>query len=424
MKKIFSPLIFSLGILLSAQTSGPFTTANEHTETVDSRNAAMVLDFTIDQDAFVNQCISQVNVDNIANTIVTLENYGTRFHTKPSGVQASHDIKNWWQALVDDAGRTDISVEEFNHGFTNQVSVIVTIPGSVSPDEIVVIGGHLDCGDYWIQDFAPGADDNASGIATLTETLRILLANNFHPKKTVQIMGYAAEEIGLYGSADIAETYKNQSKNVLAVLQLDMTNYKGSSFDTAINNDGPYTSSELNLFLIDLLEHYNSSGDHIITYGFSKCNYACSDHASWTQNGFNASFTMESAFEDSNPNIHTTNDTFAAMGNDASHSAKFVKIALEFVIEIAKSSNLSTADLNAPKLQIAIDQRDLVYRFDNFNGQLDSVVIFGSDGQKIKSVEKPDNNGKISMKSVPAGAYVAIFKDSNGKNFSKKFLLK
>lgn len=425
MKKIFIPFILLLGVISWAQIGGPNVSVNWNNELkINHQPDNLVLDFTIDQDALVNQCIGMVEVDNIANTIVTLENYGTRFHSKPSGVQASHDIATWWQNMVTDAGRTDITVEEFQHSFTNQVSVILTIPGSESPDEIVVIGGHLDCGDYWIQNNAPGADDNASGIATLTETLRVLLANNFHPKKTVQIMGYAAEEIGLYGSADIAETYAGQGKNVLAVLQFDMTNYKGSTFDVAINNDAAYISSALNLFLIDLLEHYNISGEHEITYGFSKCNYACSDHASWTENGFKASFLMESAFEDSNPNIHTPNDTFASMNNDASHSVKFVKIALEFVIEIAKSANLKTIDTNKPKLEVAVEQKDLFYKLDNYNGKLNSITILNTNGQKLKVMDKPEATGKISLNSLPASAYLVIFKDADGRVYSKKFLLK
>ena len=52
---------------------------------------------------------------------------------------------------------------------------------------------------------APGADDDASGIATLTEVIRVALANGWKPKRTVKFMGYAAEEVGLRGSNAIAQ---------------------------------------------------------------------------------------------------------------------------------------------------------------------------------------------------------------------------
>lgn len=419
---IFPFLVLCFG--LTAQTSAPSFIQIESSKFENPTPNKLTLDFSIDQDAFVNQCIGMVEESNIANTIITLENYGTRFHAKPSGVQASHDIKDRWQTMVSEALRNDVTVEEFSHSFTNQVSVILTIPGSESPEEIIVIGGHLDCGDYWLQNDAPGADDNASGIATLTETLRILLANNFHPKKTVQIMGYAAEEIGLYGSADIAQTYKDQNKNVLAVLQFDMTNYKGSNFDIALNNDAAYTSAELNLFLIDLLEHYNSSGEHLITYGSSKCNYACSDHASWAEKGFHAGFPMEAKFEESNPNIHTPNDTFAAMGDDASHSVKFVKLALEFVIETAKTSNLKTVEVTKDKLNVAVEKKKLVYQFEGDTDKLVSASIFDPAAKKLIELHLTAQQGEISLNTLPVGAYIVVFKDKSGKVYSKKFLLK
>lgn len=382
-----------------------------------------VLDFTITEDLFVQQCIAMVNEENIGNTIVELENYNTRFHTKATGVQASLDIKTKWENMVIEAERTDISVEAFEHGFTDQISVILTIPGSESPDEIVIIGGHLDSGDYWIQNFAPGADDNASGIAVLTETLRILLENGFYPKKTVQIMGYAAEEVGLYGSSDIASTYNSDNKNVLAVMQLDMTNYNGSDFDIALISDAAYTSSELNLFLIELLEHYNSVGEHSISYDYSYCGYACSDHVSWTENGYLASFPFESAFGEDNPNIHTTNDTYAAMGSTAEHSVKFVKLALEFVIEIAKTHTMGIQEVSPGSLAIAVQNKNLIYDLSELNSQLKSVVIYDVNARQLLQKTNLDKRGSISLQGFTNGVYIAVFKDINGKSYTKKFLI-
>ncbi|MBA5760487.1 M20/M25/M40 family metallo-hydrolase, partial [Escherichia coli] len=70
-----------------------------------------------------------------------------------------------------------------------------------------------------------------SGIASLTEALRVLLANNYRPKRTIKFVGYAAEEAGLLGSKAIAKQFRTQNANVVGVLQLDMTNYKGDPKD-------------------------------------------------------------------------------------------------------------------------------------------------------------------------------------------------
>ena len=382
-----------------------------------------VLDFTIDQDDYVNSLLGQVNEQNIGNTILALENYGTRYHTKSSGVQASHDIKSWWQAMVDDAERSDITVQAFNHSFTDQISVILTIPGSTYPDEYVIIGGHLDSGDYWIQNNAPGADDNASGIATLTETLRILLENDFRPQRTVQFMGYAAEEVGLYGSADIAQFYSGSGIDVKSVVQFDMTNYNGSVFDIAIMTDAAYTSSILNLYLIDLLEHYNSSGEHKINYGFSACGYACSDHASWTDNGYEGSFTFEAAMGEDNPFIHTPNDTYANMGNTAVHAVKFVKLGLEYIVETAKTDMMGVSDIAERNLLIAVNNNQLIYELGTASDS-NSLLIYDANGRIIIQKTGLNAKGSIPLHKIGKGYYIALFKDKDNQVYTKKFIVK
>ena len=75
---------------------------------------------------------------------------------------------------------------------------------------------------------------------------------NYKPAKTVEFMAFAAEEIGLVGSSEIAQDYALNGKNVVSFVQFDMTNYKGSSKDVYLTTD-PYNSNDLNLFLTNNL---------------------------------------------------------------------------------------------------------------------------------------------------------------------------
>ena len=56
-----------------------------------------------------------------------------------------------------------------------------------------------------------------------------------------------------------------------------------------------------------------------ITIGYDSCGYACSDHASWTAQGYYASMPFETAMGQDNPYIHTANDTYANSGSQAAH---------------------------------------------------------------------------------------------------------
>ncbi|MTI30735.1 M20/M25/M40 family metallo-hydrolase [Xanthovirga aplysinae] len=296
-----------------------------------------VATFSIDQDAVVQQALDLVDNTNIATTIQNLEDYGTRYHTYSSATDAVTDMKAHWESLA--ASRSDVSVQLVNHNSTNMPSLVMTITGSAFPEEYVIIGGHIDSTSGSGNSNSPGADDNASGIASITEAIRVLMAIDFQPERTVEFMAYAAEEVGLRGSEEIAIDYKDRNVNVKSVVQLDMTNYAGSSEDVYLMTD-TYTDNTLNNFLMQLMDHYNASGTHQLTYGTSICNYGCSDHYSWAQQGYAVSFPFEASFGDHNPNIHTPNDTYenSPLPN-ATHAAKFTKLALEYIIETAKSAD-------------------------------------------------------------------------------------
>ena len=60
---------------------------------------------------------------------------------------------------------------------------------------------------------APGLDDDGSGVMVLLEILRVVVETGFKPQKNVQIMAYAAEEVGLLGSDQIAKDYKSKGRD-------------------------------------------------------------------------------------------------------------------------------------------------------------------------------------------------------------------
>lgn len=291
---------------------------------------ALFADYEINQRGAVAGMVAQVQAGKIEQTIATLAAFNNRYYKADTGVQSSTKIRDMWQAIA--AGRSDVKVELYQHSGWPQPSVILTIQGSGRANEIVVLGGHADSiggGLMRSRARAPGADDNASGIATLTETLRVAMANNFKPARTVQFMAYAAEEAGLLGSKEIANAYKNQGKQVVGKVQFDMTLRKGTAAqDIVMMSD--FTNNAQNEFLGKLIDEYVK-----VPWGYSRCGYGCSDHASWTNAGFPASMPFESTMGDINRKIHTQDDTIANAGGNAEHAAKFAKLAIAYMVELA-----------------------------------------------------------------------------------------
>ncbi|MBB5203126.1 leucyl aminopeptidase [Inhella inkyongensis] len=285
--------------------------------------------YVIDQQTAVNPLLGQMQSSHIGQTIVDLSGFTNRYYQTTAGVQASDWLKQRWTTLA--AGRSDITVEQYTHAGWKQKSVIATIQGTDNAAEVVVLGGHLDStlsSGVSETSRAPGADDDASGVASVTEVLRVLAASGYKPRRTLKFMAYAAEEVGLRGSAEIAKAHATAGINVVGVMQLDMTNYKGSANDIYIYTD--YTDSTQNGFVTNLITSYLPT----LKVGTDRCGYGCSDHASWTAQGYVASFPFEATFSGSNPHIHTANDTFANSGNQAEHALKFAKLALAYAVEL------------------------------------------------------------------------------------------
>jgi leucyl aminopeptidase len=293
--------------------------------------AAALVDYTIDNGPVVQAMLPQLQEANIRDTITNLSAFNNRYYTAQSGVDAASWLRNRWLGYAQ--GRGDVTVSLFSHAAWAQPSVVMTITGATLPSEVVVIGGHLDSINSGspATGRAPGADDDASGVASFTESLRVALAMGYRPARTVKFIAYAAEEVGLRGSQEIANRHRTDGVNVVGVLQLDMTNYKGSTNDIAIITDN--TNAAQNGFVGALVDTYLG-----LPRANTACGYACSDHASWTSAGFVASFPFEAQMGQHNPTIHTANDTLAQSGNNATHALKFARLTTAYLAELAKGT--------------------------------------------------------------------------------------
>ena len=311
---------------------------------------SLLASYTLDNQATVNRWMPQVQEQRLYDTINHLSSYRNRFYASSFGKTSAEWIRTHWQSLA--AGRSDVTTELFTActNCSTQPSVILTITGWDLPNEVVVLGAHLDSINASnrtdLNQLAPGADDDASGIATLTEALRIALSDGWRPRRTVKFMGYAAEEVGLRGSNAIAQSFRSSGVNVVSVLQLDMTNYKiGAVPDMNLIAD--YSNLDLKNFYIALFDTYLAPMG--LTRGSVTCGYACSDHASWTNAGYPAAMMFEAGGPSGSfPYIHTTSDTLATMGESAQNSVKFAQFALAYLAETAKSAEVRVTGGPAP----------------------------------------------------------------------------
>lgn len=320
--------------------------------------------YTVDNAATVSALLSSLNETNVLATVRKLSSYESRFHTSATSGEAVAWLSETWRALAQ--SRADIEVEQIHHAATTQPSVKMTIRGAGSPDEVVVLGGHVDSvGGLYSPLFtpdeqttlaalpAPGADDNAASIAVLTELLRAAVLVDYRPARTVVFYAYAAEEVGLVGSGEIAKQARQQKQDVVGVMQLDMINFTlaPEPYITFVRNG---TDAALNAFAIALVEAYVH-----LPYQYRDCGYACSDYVSWADQGYATTFPNEAAGSDRNPYSHSAEDTLAQTHDGVVHAMHFAQLGAAFMAELGKGQlgpALATGDTNvAPDAGTAHD---------------------------------------------------------------------
>src|SRR5713226_3780186 len=84
-------------------------------------------------------------------------------------------------------------------------NTVADLRGSEKPDEMVILGAHLDS---W--DLGTGSTDNGTGSMVVLEAARALAKLNLKPRRTIRFVLFSGEEQGLYGSQEYVKTHKNE----------------------------------------------------------------------------------------------------------------------------------------------------------------------------------------------------------------------
>ena len=104
-------------------------------------------------------------------------------------------------------------------------NVIGELKGTEYPDEIILVGGHLDS---W--DKGHGAHDDGAGCVQSIEVLRLFKALGIQPKRTVRVVMFMNEENGLRGAKKYAAVAKEKGENHIAAIESDAGGFTPRGF--------------------------------------------------------------------------------------------------------------------------------------------------------------------------------------------------
>jgi|GEM_PF-4073089 len=258
--------------------------------------------------------VASVDIDRMMETVETLQAFGSREFHLESSRQAAKFLYESFEGIG-----MPVEYQYFMVKETQVANVVATLQGSDAEAGIYLFGAHYDSENRGVYDLstaenltAPGADDDASGVAAVLEMARILKESGF--PATVKFVMFGAEEYGYDNSGGCkgSEHFAAQEVSLGHVYSgtaaLDMVGYRegdSNKIVLVVNEDGyalaDSTSRAVDRFGTDL--DLEVLVDHTITY---------SDHSSFWNQGMPSMLVVEELddlLSPVNPNYHTSYDT-------------------------------------------------------------------------------------------------------------------
>ncbi len=385
-----------------------------------------------DIDSVITSILSNVNSDSIRYVVQNLQDFQTRFLLTPN----RFDAADWIENRFNEIGIPDVERDSFMchttymmDTTTLQINIIATIPGTIRPDEVYIIGGHYDCFAYGDPfHTAPGADDNASGTAAALELARALIVSGYQPEATIKFIAFAAEELMLFGDAGCrhyAQNARADGMDIHMMINCDMISNTDSPLEQSRVHINYYSGFESLLnFAITTSQQFS-----IISALAGGRNQQSDSYPFYAQ-GYPALYFEE---DDFSPFYHSTGDT---IGN----------YSLDFCREVIKSAGatllkymMTSTPLSVKEAKI--DLPDHINLYQNYpnpfnptttinysirNEGFVSLRVYNILGQEV--AELLNQNQKAGYYSInfnasdlPSGIYIYTIQTS-GFSSSKKML--
>lgn len=197
------------------------------------------LSLTAQTDQKIYDIIDAISADRIKKDIKTLTEFGTRntFSDTLSNTRGIGAARRWIKSEFENISKScdncidvfyqkDVVTKKGNRRVPHDawiVNVVAIQKGTKYPNKYIIMSGDIDSRASNTMDFttdAPGANDNASGMAGTIEAARVLSKYKF--ENSIIYVGLSGEEQGLFGGAGLAKHAKEKGWDIIGVLNNDM----------------------------------------------------------------------------------------------------------------------------------------------------------------------------------------------------------
>ena len=388
-KLLFTAILWALATAAWAQAPHLF----EHTYPVVS---------TVNPE--IRAMMDSVSIDSLKASIEHLSSY----HTRRFDSRFIYDVQDWLVGRYQSLGADTVMLHDFKvskPGYPEETAdnILAVQWGTKTPNEYVICGAHYDS---WNDDGtdpdtirSPGADDNATGVAGILETARILSRYTFN--RTIIYANWCAEEIGLVGSAAYAHDMAEQLMDIVGYFNLDMTGYLEEGTDIHVHL--MYTTQD------SLIADYVYNFSHVyfpeMPIRQNWLAWGDSDYSSFNRNGYPAVHPFEDVHA-SSPFIHTRQDVLGVSINNLDQSKRFTELNLGLVATLAGLNHDGIAETETANVTLFPNPTHDAVTILSDDG-LQRIVVHNLIGQQAKAVElNGENKCVINTNDFASGIYM------------------
>ena len=283
-----------------------------------------------EEDPRIREMLNQVNMDSLEATVQHLQDYGSRIWNSNNAFAASDWIASRMEALGLEVEQQPFNANTWMGSGAAAPNVIGIQRGTLYPDTYVVCGSHFDSFSYEAMmggGTAPGADDNATGVASVLESARIMTQYEF--EYSIIYCAYGCEEMGLYGSEAYASRCQQQGMDIIGYFNNDMNGYL---YGDQIHIDCIYPNSvePIGTYYMNVGEVYYPE----LPIRHVNFNEGDSDHTSFNNHGYMGIYPFED-YQNYSPYIHTPNDLIGTSVNSFAMSQQYCQMNIACLAEIA-----------------------------------------------------------------------------------------
>jgi len=286
------------------------------------------------ENPLIREMMNQVSMDSLEATVQHLQDYQNRMWNSQNAFNASDWIAGRMTALGLEVEQQPFYASTWTGSGQAAPNVIGIQRGTLYPDVYVVCGSHFDSFSYEAMyggGTCPGADDNATGVASVLESARIMTQYEF--EYSIIYCAYGCEEMGLYGSEAYASRCQQEGMEILGYFNNDMNGYL---YGDQIHIDCIYPNS-----VAPIGDYYMNVGSVYfpeLPIRHVNFNEGDSDHTSFNNHGYMGIYPFED-YQHYSPNIHTPNDLIGPSVNSFEMSQQYCRMNIGCLAEIANPVN-------------------------------------------------------------------------------------